>query len=525
LPAVTDYDAIVIGAGHNGLTAAAVMARGGMRVLCLEKNHFIGGMASTVELIRGYRFELAGSIQFPVPDQIYEDLGLAECPIYEPAVQSASIGDDGRPPIFLYSDPERLLEHLGETLGMEAVLGMAEVAAWAEAPARAIGRFDVRRPPKSLDEMWASATNEKEREAIRMAMFGSVMDVVDRYLPDKEQHAPVRSMLSFLSVNSTYRGPATPGSALCLAFALASPGEATMSKVRGGIGTISDHLLRLFEAHGGLLRRHAKVQRILVEDGAVRGVALGDGEEVTAPVVVSNLDPTVTFTELLDPVSLPEAFTDRVRGIDHRAAYFQVHFALDGLPEYAPPYESLSGAEGCHNVTFFGTAEQMQLDYEACVRGRVPEAPSFNLQIPTMHEPGLAPEGKHAASSFAFYFPIGADRGEQARLRDEMAERVVARITKVAPNFRDLVERQLNYPAYTYELMFGCTGGDFTHGLLQPEFMGPFRPGHRGWPDNPVPVEGLFLCGAGCHGGPGVTFIPGYNCGYAVLEESSFAAL
>ena len=248
---MSDYDAVVIGAGHNGLTAAAVMARGGMKVLCLEKNHFIGGMASTVELIRGYRFELAGSIQFPVPNEIYEDLGLADCPIYEPRVQSAGIAESGGPPVLLYSDPELLLDHLGERLGMEALLGMAEVAAWAEAPARAIGRFDVRKPPKSLDEMWGSAANEKEREAIRIAMFGSVMDVVDRFLPDRERHAPIRSMLSFLAVNSTYRGPYTPGSAICLAFALASPGNATMSKVRGGIGTISDHLRGIFRLQDG----------------------------------------------------------------------------------------------------------------------------------------------------------------------------------------------------------------------------------------------------------------------------------
>ncbi len=208
---MSDYDAIVIGAGHNGLTAAVVMAQGGMRVLCLEKNHFIGGMATTTELARGYRFELAGSIQFPVPSEIYDDLGLASCPIYEPEVQSAAIGEPGQPPILLYSNADQLLEHLNDTLGLDAVLGMAEVAAWAEAPARAIGRFEVRRPPRSLDEMWASAANEKEREAIRIAMFGSVMDVVDRFLPDREKHAQVRSMLAFLSVNSTYRGPYSPG--------------------------------------------------------------------------------------------------------------------------------------------------------------------------------------------------------------------------------------------------------------------------------------------------------------------------
>ncbi len=521
-----DYDAIVIGAGHNGLTAAAVMARGGLRVLCLEKNHFIGGMASTTELIRGYRFELAGSIQFPIPNEIFEDLELESCPIYEPEVQSASIGEGGgaRPVAHLAvlgPREARLLEHLGETLGIEAVLGMAEVAAWAEAPAwRAIGRFDVRQPPKSLDEMWACATNEAEREALRIAMFGSVMDVVDRYLPDPVKHAPVRSMLSFLAVNSTYRGPYSPGSALCLAFALASPGTATMSKVRGGLGTIADHLLTLFERFGGELRRHTKVARIVVDDGVVRGVELGEGEVVTAPVVVSNLDPTTTFTQLLDPEALPDAFARRVHGIDHRAAYFQAHFALRGLPEYRAPYEALNGTSMGRNVTFFGTAEQMQRDFEGCVRGQVLRGhPRSTLQIPSLDDPSLAPEGMHAASSFAFYLPIVAgDRETQNRHRDEMGERIVAKIAAAAPNFPDLIERQLNYPAYTYELMFGCTGGDFTHGLLQPEFMGPFRPGPSGWPDNPVPIAGLYLCGAGCHGGPGVTFIPGYNCGYAVLD-------
>ena len=517
---MSDYDAIVIGAGHNGLTASAVMARGGMRVLCLEKNHFVGGMSSTTELARGYRFELAGSIQFPVPNQIFDDLGFDACPIYEPEIQSASIGPSGEPPILLYSDPERLLAHLGDTLGLDAVMGMAEVAAWAEAPARAIGRFDVRRPPRSLDEMWACATNEGEREAIRTAMFGSVMDVVDRFLPERDKHVQVRSMLSFLAVNSTYLGPYSAGSALCLAFALASPGEATMSKVRGGIGTLSAHVLALFERHGGELRRHTKVARIVTGDGRVQGVDLGDGEVVTAPVVVSNLDPTATFTQLMERDDLPEAFWRRVEAIDHRAAYFQAHFALDGLPEFAAPYDVLNEGGYRRNVTMFGTPEQMQGDFEGCVRGLVPAAPSFNLAIPSLEEPELAPPGKHAASSFAFYFPIGATRADQARLRDEMAARMVAKLASVAPNFPDLIDRQFNYPAYTYELMFGCTGGDFTHGLLQPAFMGPFRPGPRGWPDNPVPVDGLYLCGAGCHGGPGITFIPGYNCGYAVLEAA-----
>jgi phytoene dehydrogenase-like protein len=150
----------------------------------------------------------------------------------------------------------------------------------------------------------------------------------------------------------------------------------------------------------------------------------------------------------------------------------------------------------------------------------VPAAPPVSLGIPSLLDPDLAPAGHHAASAFAFYAPIGVGHEDKVRLRDEMADRIVEQIARVAPNFPDAIERQINYPAYTYELMFGCTGGDFTHALLQPELMGPFRPGPTGWPDNPLPFDGLYLCGAGCHGGPGVTFIPGYNAGYSVLDAA-----
>jgi phytoene dehydrogenase-like protein len=518
---VGDYDAIVIGAGHNGLTAAAVMAGGGLRVLCLEKNQFSGGMASTTELIRGYRHELAGSVQFPVPNEIYAELGFDECPIFEPEVQSCSISDAGRPPMIFHTDPEALVAHLGETLGLDAMLGLGEIMAWAQAPARALGRFEVRRAPRSVDEMFAVAANEAERDAIRVALFGSVMDVVDRFLPDPVAHAQMRGLLAFLAINSTFRGPYSAGSATCLAFALATPGEdAAMSKVRGGIGAMSDHVRDLFLAHGGELRLHAKVARIVVRDGKVGGVELGDGTTVSAPVIVSNLDPTLTFTGLLDPGELPPDLVRRVESIDHRAAYFQMHFALTDLPEFTGPNAILNEGQLRSTTTYFGTPEAMQASFEECRAGRVPGQPPMSLGIPSLLDPSLAPEGRHAASAFAFCAPIADGHDDRVRLRDEMAERIIERVATYAPNFPDCIERQVAYPAYSYELMFGCTGGDFTHALLHPDLMGSFRPGPRGWNDLELPIEGLYLCGAGCHGGPGVTFIPGYNAGHAVLDAA-----
>ena len=236
-------------------------------------------------------------------------------PSTSPRSSRRASGPTEQPPILLYSDPERLLEHLGDTLGIEAVLGMAEVAAWAEAPARAIGRFDVRRPPRSLDEMWACAANEAEREAIRTAMFGSVMDVVDRFLPGQvqaragAQHAelpgrqlhlpgplltgqrPVPRLCPGVARDGDdVQGPGRPGH-----HRRASPGRSS-----SGTGASCD----------ATRRSRGSSSTTEPSEASTSGTARWRPR----PVVVSNLDPTATFTQLVDPDALPEAFARRVDG-------------------------------------------------------------------------------------------------------------------------------------------------------------------------------------------------------------------
>src|SRR6201999_1111695 len=220
-------------------------------------------------LFDGYQFEIAGSLQLTTAAAVSNELGLDALPTVDLDVMSVSLRGVGDEPLIYYTDPMKLLTHLGEVHGAEAVNGMAGLMAWSQAPARALGRFDAGAPPKTLDEMYACATNEFERSTITDMLFGSVTDVLDRYLPDREKHGALRGMLALLAVNTTYRGPATPGTAAAFAFGLAVPNEDAVltRKLRGGIGALTKHLEQLLISGGGELRLRTRVQEILLDDG------------------------------------------------------------------------------------------------------------------------------------------------------------------------------------------------------------------------------------------------------------------
>jgi phytoene dehydrogenase-like protein len=519
---MADYDAIVIGAGHNGLTAAALLQRAGLRTICLDSKRYAGGMASTVELFDGYKFEIAGSVQIPTSATVSRELSLDDLPTVDLDVMSVSLRGIGDDPVVYYTDPMKLLTHLNDVHGAEAVNGMAGLMAWSQAPTRALGRFDAGQPPKTLDEMYACATNEFERSTITDLLFASVTDVLDRYLPDREKHGALRGMLALLAVNTTYRGPATPGTAAAFAYGFAVPDENALlvKKLRGGIGALTSHLQDVFTAAGGELRLRSKVGEIHVAGGRASGVRLEDGSTLTAPVVVSAIAPDLTVTQLVDPSAVPADIRDRFSGVDHRGSYLQMHFALDGTPEFAAPYELLNDPAMQSNIGIFSTPEELQQQWEDCRRGIVPADPSIALQIPSVNDPGLAPPGKQAVSAFSLWFPIEDTQASYGDMKVEMGRRVIEKITRLAPNFEGLITRHTTFTPKHMGTMFGAPGGDYCHGLIHPEQMGPNRPGPKGYVDQPIPIDGLYLASAGCHGGPGITFIPGYNAAQQALADA-----
>jgi phytoene dehydrogenase-like protein len=517
----TDFDVIVIGAGHNGLAATVLLSARGLRVLCLEKNAYVGGMAGTREILTGCRNDVGASLLFPLAKGLEEELELARYGVefIDLPIMASNLNSRNSPPAIFYSNPLRMALYVLRHFGVGAMVGFVRLMAFCKYPASLMDRFTPRSVPQTLDALLASAPNQGKRRQIELAFTGSAMDLVDRFLPDVARHRTLRALVAFAAVQSTYKGPFTPGSALCLVYTFAqNKGAGLMRRVKGGMGSLSEALCRSIVDKGGEVRLKSAVRRVLIEGGRAAGVELRDGRRITARAVISNLDKPATFFGLVGREHLDEASIRRIEGIEQRGAYMHLLFKLRRLPRFGPPFEHLNADPRTRfNTTLVPDPELQQASFEACRRGEVPQHPPVGMQIPTVMDPSLAPEGFHIATTYGFFFPCEAAKEERGRLRDEMAERILDRLSEFLPDLRECIVERAVFSSDHFAAMQGATNGDFTHGLIHPEQMIGGRllvPGSA----HATPIPGLFLCGASCHPGPGVTFLPGYGAAHEVAE-------
>ena len=210
----------------------------------------------------------------------------------------------------------------------------------------------------------------------------------------------------------------------------------------------------------------------------------------------------------MDPNALLAEVRERFSRIDHRASYLQIHFALDDMPTFAPPYDMLKDPEMQAAIGIFSTPKELQRQWEDSRRGIVPAHPAIALQIPSAHDRELTPDGKHAASAFSLWYPIEESPFSYGEMKAEMGRRVIEKISRLAPNFEGLITRHTTFTPRHMGTMFGAPGGDYCHGLIHPDQVGPNRPGPKGYVDQPIPIDGLHLGSAGCHGGPASRSFP-----------------
>lgn len=514
------FDCIVVGAGHNGLATALVLARNGQRVLVLEKNNYVGGMGGTREILKGCRNEVGASCLFPLSAEIkqyfdFESHGVELIPL--PVMAVNLVGADGRP-FVIFKNPLRLAFNLLRTFGPSGMLGFIRMMKFCQYPARVLDRFTARKAPRKLEDLIAEAETPEQREHLELAFKGSAMDILDRFFPDPVKHRELRASMAFAAVQATYKGPYSAGSGLCLIYTMAQEGsEGLMQRVKGGIGRLSECLADQIAALGGEVRLKQNVSKVLVEDNHAVGVELKNGNRLYADTVISNLDKQATFNRLLEDHTLATADQDKVDAFSHRGAFVHMLFKLRGLPVYSSHLDKLNRIPGAQ----FGGAmvldpQQLQQSYETCLDGELPEHIPLAFQVPTVVDSSLAPEGYHIASAYGFYFPCEAEKARRGKLRDQMAEKIVDHICVHMPNFRSLIVDQAIFSSDHFASMQGVTNGDWTHGLLHPDQMIGERclidgTGHS------TPVANLYLCGASCHPGPGVTFLPGYNCAHEIM--------
>src|SRR5262249_1291720 len=310
-----DYDVIVVGAGHNGLAATALLAKRGLRGRCREKTAYVGGMAGTREILAGCRNDVGASLLFPLARGVAEELELARYGVELIAlpIMASNLNSASSPPAIFYANPLRMAGYVLRHFGVRAMLGFVRLMKFCRYPAGLMDRFKPRSLPPTLAALLANAPAARKRRQLELAFTGSAMDLVDRFLPDRRRHRTLRALVAFAAVQSTYKGPFTPGSALCLVYTFAqNQGGGLMRRVKGGMGMLSEALRRSIGGKGGGGRTKTPVRTILVENGSAIGVELRDGTRLTARAVVSNLDKPATFFGLVGRPHLDEEIARRI---------------------------------------------------------------------------------------------------------------------------------------------------------------------------------------------------------------------
>ena len=518
------YDAIVIGAGVNGLAAATGLARSGRKVVVLERRDAAGGQAAPDELAPGFRAAPLSLDAGWLPPPVSRALRLGGLERSIPEITVAVPAEGEWLALSRHaSHAAQAIKRFGESDGDRWPAFVDRVHRLADF----LAALYVLPPPdvdaSTVREMWPLLGLGRKLRGLGKAAMVDLLRVmpmsVQEYLDDQFSAEPLKAAVGAAGVSDLRQGPRSGGTAFVM---LHQEVGAARGAIRGR-GYWTDRpdalVLALGEAArraGVVVRTGAEVSSIRVQDDGVTGVVLAGGEEIPARTVLSSADPARTLASLVDPEWLDPEFVLAIRNIKFRGAASRAMYALDALP----PFPGLSPEALKGVLTLTPSLERLERAADAAKYGTVSTPPHVELRLPSERWPGLAPPGKHLLVATVQWTPYRLAAGWSAAARDTLLAAVTAEIERVAPGFTSRILHQRLDTPVDLEARYGLTEGALTHGELtldQILFMRP-APGISRYA---TPVPGLFLCGSGSHPGPGIEGAPGWLAARAVGRGTS----
>lgn len=522
------YDAIVIGAGHNGLVTACYLARAGWKVLVLERRPIVGGACVTEEVFPGFKVSTAAYVHSLFRQAIVRDLRLREYGfrVLERNPSSFTPFPDGRS-LLLGSDPHLNHREISK-FSVHDAENYPKYQAWLERIAAVIEPMLTMTPPNlvhlSVKNLWRLFNLERAfqqlgsrvGDAIEM-LTGAARPILDRWFESEQ----LKATLATDAILGTMASPWMPGTAYVLLHHVM--GETNGQRgvwgyVQGGMGALTQSLARAARDLSVTVRCEAEVAKILVTHGAVTGVALATGEEFAAPVVASNADAHTTFLRLLDPGLLPPEFAEAVGRIDYSSASLKINVALSELPNFTARPGLQPGPQHRGTIHICPDLDYVERAFDDAKYGQPSQSPILECTIPSVVDPSVAPPGAHLMSIFVQYAPYRLRGATWDQMRESFADRCFDLLAEYAPNFKhSVMARQILTPL-DLERTFALTGGNIFQGAMTLNQLFFFRP-VPGFAEYRTPLRGLYLCGAAAHPGGGVMGAAGYNAAREILSR------
>ena len=522
----TKYDAVIIGGGHNGLVTAAYLARAGKKVLVLERRHLVGGATVTEEIFPGFHYTVFSYVVSLLRPEIIRDLelprhGLTILPLestltplpngdnlYRDGDHWRSLRDIARHSAndaAAYDDYSRTMYFMAKAV--KYILGIVPPDPTSLRPRDLAGLLGLARHALGL--------GPEQLYTLSSLMTMSAADFLSQWFESQ----PLLATMSASGIIGTYLGPRSPGTAYVLLHHYMGEIDGNFRAwgfAKGGTGGVAQAIARAADSFGAEIRVNAPVAQVVVKNGRATGVALENGDEIPAKLVISSLDPKLTFLKLVDSKLLPDDLVRSIERFNIRGSSAKVNLALDTLPELScmPGYgRHLAGA-----ISISPNLDYMEQAYDDAKYGDFSRRPYIDCIIPSMIDPQMAPPGKHVMSCFVQYAPYELREGSWPEKREALGDAVVDTLAEFMPNLKEIIlHRQVMTP-WDIEQVTGLSQGNIFQGELTLSQLFFLRPS-PGYAQYQTPIKHYYQCGSAAHPGGGITGAPGRLAALEILRR------